>query len=218
VTVKKTLVSLVSLALTIPLLTACGSGETAESTATGVPTQSTVTSTRSVESSTEEETTTEEETVEEETVEEPTEEVVEEPAPEAAPVDPILEDLYQEPDPVQGGHEPTEAQRAEIEQLVHGVYQVETFHQWLRYVPDNTCHELLAAQGGAQAMDLNGIPDQRLADMPMYANANPHIASITDIQVDGDRASAVVTAVSAGQSETRTQRYLHEDGRWKFCS
>ena len=213
-TVKKTLVSL---ALTIPLLTACGSGETAESTATGVPTQSTVTSTRSVESSTEEETTTEEETVEEPT-EEVVEEVVEEPAPEAAPVDPILEDLYQEPDPVQGGHEPTEAQRAEIEQLVHGVYQVETFHQWLRYFPDNTCHELLAAQGGAQAMDLNGIPDQRLADMPMYANANPHIASITDIQVDGDRASAVVTAVSAGQSETRTQRYLHEDGRWKFCS
>lgn len=216
-TVKKTLVSL---ALTIPLLTACGSGDTAESTATGVPTQSTVTSTRSVEPSTEEETTTEEptETTEEETVEEPTEEVVEEPAPEAAPVDPILEDVYREPDPVQGGHEPTEAQRAEIEQLVRGVYQVDTFHQWLRYFPDNTCHEVLAAQGGEQAMDLNGIPDQRLADMPMYADANPHIASITDVQVNGDRASAVVTAVSAGQSETRTQRYLYEDGRWKFCS
>ncbi|GAB3699683.1 hypothetical protein [Corynebacterium nasicanis] len=210
-TVKKTLVA--ALALTVPLTfaAACGSGETVESTATGVPTQSTVTSTRTSESTTptssSEEPTTEESTVE------PT------PEPEAAPAaDPLLDTNIPEPEPVQGGHTANAAEQAEIEHLVRGIYEVETFHQMLRYIPENTCHEAVAAQGGAQAMDLNGVPDSRLADMPQYATANPHIQSVTDVRVDGNRASAVVTAVSAGQTETRTQRYLHEDGRWKFCT
>ena len=161
-TVKKTLVSLVSLALTIPLLTACGSGETAESTATGVPTQSTVTSTRSVESSTEEETTTE--TTEEETVEEPTEEVVEEPAPEAArgsdPGGPLPGAR-----PVEAGCPGGPARR--IEQLVPGVYRVETFHQWLRYFPTAP---RCSPPRVARRLWTSRHPDQRLADMPMYAN------------------------------------------------
>jgi len=215
VNVKKTIASI---ALIVPLtfVAACGSGDSEDTTTSVVP-QSTVTSTSAVESSTEETTTTEEttETTTEETTEpadEPTEE------PQAAPADPLLDEAYNEPEPVQGGHEPTEAERAEIEQLVRGIYEVDTFHQMLRYLPENTCNEVIAQQGGAAAMDLTGIPDYPLNQMPQYAGSNPHIESITDMQVDGNRASAVVTAVSAGQKETRTQRYLHEDGRWKFCA
>lgn len=199
-TVKKTILAL---ALTVPLtfVAACGSGETVESTATGVPTTSTVTSTRT----TEETTTTETSTSEEE--------------PAAPPVsDLLLDELYQEPEPVTGGQAAGDADRAEIEQLVRGIYEVDTFHQFLRYVPENTCNELLAAQGGPQAMDLTGIPDQPLHQWDVYAASQPYIESVNDVRVEGDRASAVVTAVSAGQAETRTQRYLHEDGRWKFCN
>ena len=220
-TVKKTIVAL---ALTVPLMfvAACGGGETAESTATGVPTANTVTSTRTTESTTsvtsEEESSSEEPTSEEPTGE-PVEEPAEEPAPPAPPaVDPLLDELYEEPEPVTGGHAASETDRAEIEQLVRGIYEVETFHQFLRYVPENTCNEAVAAQGGPQAMDLAGIPDQPLHQWDVYAAAQPHIASVDDIRVEGNHASAVVTAVSAGQTETRTQRYLHEDGRWKFCN
>lgn len=212
-TVKKTIVAL---ALTVPLtfVAACGGGETAESTATGVPTAQTVTSTRTTESSTTTTTSSEGETTSEETTPE------EEPTEELAPpvVDPLLEEFYEEPEPLVDGHAANEADRAEIERLVRGIYEVETFHQFLRYVPENTCNEAIAAQGGPQAMDLAGIPDQPLHQWDVYASAQPHIASVEDIRVEGNHASAVVTAVSAGQSETRTQRYLHEDGRWKFCN
>lgn len=219
-TVKKTILAL---ALTVPLtfVAACGSGETVESTATGVPTASTVTSTRTTEETTTTETSTSEETETETETEEP--EVTEEPAPEEEPAappvsDPLLDELYQEPEPVTGGQAAGDADRAEIEQLVRGIYEVDTFHQFLRYVPENTCNELLAAQGGPQAMDLTGIPDQPLHQWDVYAASQPYIESVNDVRVEGDRASAVVTAVSAGQAETRTQRYLHEDGRWKFCN
>ena len=63
-----------------------------------------------------------------------------------------------------------------------------------------------------------GVPDQPLNQWDYYVAAEPHITSVEDVRVEGDRASAVVTAVSAGQAETRTQRYLREDGRWKFCN
>ncbi len=217
-TVKKTIVAL---CLTIPLtfVAACGSGETAESTATGVPTANTVTSTRTTEATTSTTTTSSEKETssKEPTPEEPTpEELVEKPAPPV--VDPLLEGQYEEPEPVTGGHAASEADRGEIEQLVRGIYEVETFHQFLRYVPENTCNEVVAAQGGPQALDLAGIPDQPLHQWDVYAAAQPHIASVDDIRVEGAHASAAVTAVSAGQSETRTQRYLHEDGRWKFCN
>jgi hypothetical protein len=211
VTVKKTTVAL---ALTVPLMfvAACGGGETAESTATGVPTAHTVTSTRTTETTTST-TSSEEETTSEEPTEE-TEEPAEEPEPVEDPLSaPILEELYEEPEPVAAGHAASEADRAEIERLVRGIYEVETFHQFLLYVPENTCNEAVP-----QSMDLAGIPDQPLHQWDVYAAAQPHIASVEDIRVEGNHASAVVTAVSAGQSETRTQRYLHEDGRWKFCN
>lgn len=213
-TVKKTIVAI---ALTVPLafVAACGSGESADDTASSTP--STVTSTSSVASSATT-SSSEQETSTEEVTEEPAPEPEQEPAEEPAPVDPLLDETYVEPEPVQGGHAAADGERAEIEQLVRGIYEVETFHQLLRYVPENTCQEVLVAQGGEQAMDLGNLPDQPLSQMPEYANAQPHVESITDVRVEGDRASAVVTAVSAGQTETRTQRYLHEDGRWKFCA
>ncbi|MCS5479326.1 hypothetical protein NYP18_06610 [Corynebacterium sp. YIM 101645] len=213
-TVKKTIAAL---ALIAPLtfVAACGSGDSADETTTVAPT--TVTSEIISEETTTEETTTEEETTEPEQTEEPEPEPepeVEEPPAE----DPLAQENYVEPEPVQGGLAASESDRAEIEGLVHGIYQMDTFHQFLRYIPENTCNEVVAAQGGAASMDLAGIPDQPLAEWDYYVSAQPHIASVTDVQVEGDRASAVVTAVSAGQSETRTQRYQREDGRWKFCN
>ena len=236
--VKKTVAAL---ALVVPLtfVAACGSGDAPEEAASA--SSSTVTSTRSTEPTTGETTTeevttgtTEAETTET-TVEQPAEEPAEVPEAETGPAqdtaaagedpaaappttDPLLGELYQEPEPVQGGTAASEADRAEIDGLVRGIYEVDTFHQFLRYIPENTCNEVVAAQGGAAAMDLAGIPDQPLAEWDYYATAQPHIASVDDVRVEGDRASAVVTAVSAGQSETRTQRYLREDGRWKFCN
>lgn len=220
---KKTIASL-ALILPLTFVAACGSGDSTDETTS--ETSTTVTSTRTTETSTTEEETTEEEPTEEETTEDaedtedPEQDPEPEPEPEAAPPaqDPFLEENYVEPEPVEGGVTASDADRAEIDGLVRGIYTMDTFHQFLRYIPENTCNEVLAAQGGAEAMDLTGIPDQPLNQWDYYLQAEPHIAGVEDVRVEGDRASAVVTAVSAGQSETRTQRYLREDGRWKFCN
>lgn len=224
--VKKTAAAL---ALIAPLafVAACGSGdgdaESASASPSTVTSTTSTTSTTSATSATETSETTEPTEPAESAAETPEPApAVEEPAAAAAPApqaeDPLLGELYQEPDPVQGGANASDADRAEIDGLVRGMYQVDTFHQFLRYIPENTCNELVAAQGGAAAMDLAGVPDQPLNQWDYYVAAEPHITSVEDVRVEGDRASAVVTAVSAGQAETRTQRYLREDGRWKFCN
>lgn len=203
---KKTLASLV---LVVPLtfVAACGSGDGGDD-ATGT-TSAVADTTETTEVTEAPETTGTTETTEATGTEE--ESASEEPAAEEeSPADP-------EPSPGTGGVAASEADRAEIESLVRGVYEVETFHQFVRYIPENTCRENQTTQGGVDALDMGAVNDQRLADMPNYAAAAPYIESVTDVRVDGDRASAVVTAVSNGQADTRTQRYLREDGRWKFC-
>lgn len=216
-TMKKTITAL---ALAAPLaLVACGSDDGADETTSSAP--STVTSTRTSETTTTE--TSEEETTSEapsETSAEPTEGDTEDP--QAAPQinDPFAAGqlAYEEATPVEGGGPASEADRAEIEGLVGGIYQSQTFHQFLRYVPENACSAVIEANGGPAALDLGDIPDMPLSQLPGYAEANAHIQSIDDVRVEGDQASAVVTAVSNGQAETQTQRFLKEDGRWKFCN
>lgn len=219
-TMKKTITAL---ALAAPLaLVACGSDDGADETTSSAP--STVTSTRTSETTTTE--TSEEETTSEapsETSAEPTEgESTEATEAQAAPQinDPFAAGqlAYEEATPVEGGGPASEADRAEIEGLVGGIYQSQTFHQFLRYVPENACSAVIEANGGPAALDLGDIPDMPLSQLPGYAESNAHIQSIDDVRVEGDQASAVVTAVSNGQAETQTQRFLKEDGRWKFCN
>ena len=219
-TVKKTMTAL---ALAAPLaLVACGSDDGGDESTSSAP--STVTSTRTSETTTTTETSSAEETTSSQAPSETSAEPTESESPDAlaAPqmTDPFAAGqlAYEEATPVQGGGPANEADRAEIEGLVGGIYNTETFHQFLRYVPENACSAVIEANGGPAALDLAEIPDMPLSQLPGYAESNAHIQSIEDVRVEGDQASAVVTAVSNGQAETQTQRFLKEDGRWKFCN
>ncbi|RNE49458.1 hypothetical protein C5L39_03630 [Corynebacterium alimapuense] len=216
-----------ALVLVAPLtLVACGSDadSTTESTSAS---SSTITSTKAIESTTAEESSTIEPTEATETTEttEPSEpevapETTEEVA--AAPeVDvPLAEGspTYDEAAPIESGSQASEADRAEIEALIQGIYQSATIHEFISYIPQNSCRAVLEANGGEASLDLTGIADMPLNEYPAFVEAQPHVASIEDVQVNGDQASAVVTAVSSGQAETRTQRFLREDGQWTFCN
>lgn len=119
--------------------------------------------------------------------------------------------------PVEGGQPASEADRAEIQQLVTGMYDATSLHGILSYLPANTCSSVVQENGGAAAFDLGGIPDLPLESVPQYANANPSIDAVENVQVKGDTASASVTATSNGQTGTSVYRFQNEGGAWKFC-
>lgn len=213
-----------ALVLVAPLtLVACGSDadSTTESTSAS---SSTITSTKAIESTTAEESSTTEPTEATETTESSEPEVAPETTEEVADapqVDvPLAEGspTYDEAAPIESGSPASEADRAEIEALIQGIYQSTTIHEFISYVPQNSCRAVFEANGGEASLDLTGIADMPLNEYPAFVEAQPHVESIEDVQVNGDQASAVVTAVSSGQAETRTQRFLREDGQWTFCN
>lgn len=140
--------------------------------------------------------------------------------PAAVAADPLSNSqlTFAELAPVEDGTPAGEADRAEIESLISGMYEADSLHQFFGYLPSNTCNEVIQANGGAAAFDLQGIPDLPMNSIPGYAESNPHVESVSDIQIEGEVASASVTAFADGESTTEVQRFRHEDGTWKFCN
>lgn len=208
------------------VLAACGSDDedtTASSTTKQTSSSTTTTTKVTGENTSEEDTqgeTTEDEATEqapEQDAQEPaptSEPVVQQPAPQQnVPVEPVI--TYQSLAPVEGGGAASPEDAAAIESLVRGSLQQTTLRSMLEYVPRNTCSRVIEANGGAAALDFSTIPDVPLNQIP---GADPGtVDSITDIQVDGNSASAWVVASANGQTDSGTQRFLNEGGQWKFC-
>ncbi|QGU07760.1 hypothetical protein COCCU_09180 [Corynebacterium occultum] len=140
--------------------------------------------------------------------------------PAAAAADPLANSqlTFAELPPVEGGQPAGEEEQAAIESLVNGMYEADTLHEFFGYLPANTCNEVIQANGGAAAFDLEGIPDLPMNSIPGYAESNPRVEAINDVQIDGEVASASVTAFADGESTTKVQRFRLEDGAWKFCN
>ncbi|CAB1017964.1 hypothetical protein FRC0522_01493 [Corynebacterium diphtheriae] len=119
--------------------------------------------------------------------------------------------------PVADGAPASAEDQQAIEGLVRGMMNATTVRQFMGYIPQNTCARYLEANGGLAAMNIDQIPDVPLADFPQYAHARPTIDSVTDVQVNGDSASATVTSTADGQTNSAVQRFARENGRWTFC-
>ncbi|MHC9556771.1 hypothetical protein ACQQ7D_02505 [Corynebacterium diphtheriae] len=119
--------------------------------------------------------------------------------------------------PVADGAPASAEDQQAIEGLVRGIMNATTVRQFMGYIPQNTCARYLEANGGLAAMNIDQIPDVPLAHFPQYAHARPTIDSVTDIQVNGDSASATVTSTADGQTNSAVQRFARENGRWTFC-
>lgn len=117
-------------------------------------------------------------------------------------------------DPINTGQPASPEQAAAIDGLVRGQLNETTLRPFMAYIPNNTCSRVLEEQGAGQ-MNFNDIPDLPLSAIGADSGT---IDSITDIEVDGDTASALVTASASGTTDTGVQRFLLEDGRWKFCN
>lgn len=119
-----------------------------------------------------------------------------------------------EPAPVEGAQPANEADSQAISGLVKGLYEQETMHSFLRYIPDHTCQRVMDQNGGGD-FSLDGVPDMPMNQMAGWSET--HVSDISDIKVNGDQASAVVTVQTAEGPDTATQRYQREGGQWTFC-
>lgn len=137
-----------------------------------------------------------------------------EQAPAPAPAPAAGQDVTPPQVDAVGGQAADPAQAQAIESLVRNQQNATTLREYMSYIPNHSCQRIMDTQG---AFDVSQIPDTPLNEFGPFLEASPSIDSVTDIQVNGNEASAVVTATSGGQTTTATQRFLYEDNQWKFC-
>ncbi|AWB81606.1 hypothetical protein C3B44_03880 [Corynebacterium yudongzhengii] len=119
-----------------------------------------------------------------------------------------------EPEPVPGGQPASEQDARAISDLVNGIYEQETLHGFISYMPDNSCQALLA-ETNADAFSLEGIPNAPMDQMRGWNET--HVSDTSDVLVNGDTASATVTVQTEFGPDSKTQRFRNEGGAWKFC-
>ncbi|MCX7444080.1 hypothetical protein OS125_02315 [Corynebacterium sp. P7003] len=119
--------------------------------------------------------------------------------------------------PVQGGRPANPEEAQAIEDLVRRVAWAPTLRGYLSNILDNTCSVSLQANGGREAYDLNELPDIPMELIPELQGRKAEVKSITDIMVEGNTASATVTASAGDRVDTGTMRFMKEGGAWKLC-
>ena len=123
--------------------------------------------------------------------------------------------------PVEGGQPADEQTVAEIRRLLDGQFEQTNPMDFFTYMPKNSCSAVLnEIDGGADAFKEENVDPATRAAMDnlfQIAPVNAHIESVTDVQRNGDRASASVTIRNQQGPDTALYRFQHEGGQWKFC-
>ena len=130
--------------------------------------------------------------------------------------------------PVEGGHPASQEDINAMTETMNRIYNPADVVSWSRVIMNNSCkavvdktNQELAAQGTSldqteremrQAVDAARLAGQPIPPVPDTS------ASLTDVRVNGDTASATVTVTTNGQAESGVQRFARENGQWKVCN
>ena len=214
ITPKKTVAAA---CLVAPLaLTACGSGDEASNVVSEVATVTNIV-------------TAEPEAGEEKTEEEKKPE--EEENPEATGVTNPFENgtlPTAEVQPVDGGQPASQEDINAMTETMNRIYNPSDIISWSRVIMNNSCqavvdqtNQQLAAKGTSLEQTENemrqAVDAARLAGQPVPPVPTTN-ASLTDVRVNGNTASAMVTVTTNGQTESGVQRFARENGQWKVCN
>ncbi|MEX3503721.1 hypothetical protein [Corynebacterium sp. LK2510] len=126
-------------------------------------------------------------------------------------------------EPLESGNPANDADREEMRRAVEASLNPGSYEKWTRTLLENSCRKVNDAtmeQLNRSGMTLEQI--EQAARAQEQAGQGVELprteVSIDDVRVDGNRASASITAASANGTETNTQIFEREDGRWKICN
>ena len=125
--------------------------------------------------------------------------------------------------PIEGGEEGSEEDARQMEETGRAVLNPESFSGWTRTILDNSCKAVadpMMEELERQGLTLEQVEEAgRVAEQQGQALEIPRSeVSISDVRVDGNRASANLTAKNDNGEETHVMIFEKEDGRWKLCN
>lgn len=119
-------------------------------------------------------------------------------------------------EPLQTGQSGTAEDAAQIKANLSEIYNQTTVQGMTNALVNNTCARVLEENGGAQVFDLGG-QDVSLAELGVDTSQN-YVRDVRDVKIDGNRASATVEVQTQQGTDTATQIFQNEGGRWKMCN
>ncbi|AIG64399.1 hypothetical protein CATYP_07125 [Corynebacterium atypicum] len=121
--------------------------------------------------------------------------------------------------PVEGAPASAEDAKA-IDSLVKGYYAFDgnnTMRDVVGYMIGNSCQAVVRQSGGAEQIANEPMLDIPMKNLPQQVIPEYRGVTVSDTRVNGDTASATVTANVDGQSDTQVMRFARENGKWTFC-
>lgn len=145
-----------------------------------------------------------------------------EPAAVPTLVNPFAEGELEVPtyEPISGGAEGSDADRRQMEETVRAITNPGSFAGWTRTILDNSCaavREPAMQQFESQGLTLDMV-EQIMQQQGQGVEVPQTEVSLSDVRVDGDRASATVTSNTPSGPTSQVQLFAKEDGRWKVCT
>ena len=107
-----------------------------------------------------------------------------------------------------------------IANLVNGLGVDRPASEYTRYVWQHTCSRDNDASGGADALREQSeafVGRGQWGDL-VGPDVLPRIRAVNDVSVDGDRATAQVSATTNGQDQDQRMTFAREGGQWTFCT
>ncbi|WP_291313048.1 hypothetical protein [Corynebacterium sp. UBA2622] len=124
--------------------------------------------------------------------------------------------------PLDKGNPASAADREEMQRTVYDSMNPGSYDKWTRVLLENSCHKV--ADSVQAEMDRMGMNIDQVEQAARLQQSGQGIemprteVSLDDVRVDGNRASASVTATSTNGTKTQTEIFEREDGRWKLCN
>lgn len=106
----------------------------------------------------------------------------------------------------------------QITSLVQGMGKHRSAYDFLNYSVNNSCKSYINSQGGEKVIRSNNETIKAMGPEGNKAIPVPRIKSVDDIQVNGDNATARVTASYGNKApQTESMSFARENGKWTLC-